>query len=81
MKQILDKLFDHRTLDQAEARDVLLRISKGEFNHVQVAAFTTVYQMRPVSVEELDEKLETARKELEAERAKSLAMNAAQEEE
>ncbi len=53
MKKILDKLFDHHTLDQAEARDVLMRISHGEFNHVQVAAFTTVYQMRPVSVEEL----------------------------
>ncbi|MEM7299322.1 MAG: anthranilate phosphoribosyltransferase, partial [Bacteroidota bacterium] len=53
MKEILHKLFDHHSLDQEEAREVLVRISRGEFNHVQVAAFITVYQMRPVSVDEL----------------------------
>ncbi len=53
MKHILSKLFDHELLSQQEAYDTLLRISAGEFNQVQVAAFTTVYNMRAVSVDEL----------------------------
>ncbi len=53
MKNILNKLFDHQVLSRDEAYDTLLRISRGEFNHVQVAAFTTVYNMRAVSVDEL----------------------------
>lgn len=53
MQPILAKLFDHEVLTREEAYDTLLRISRGEFNQVQIAAFTTVYNMRAVSVDEL----------------------------
>lgn len=53
VKHILTKLFDHEVLSQQEAYDTLLRISAGEYNPIQVASFTTVYNMRAVSVEEL----------------------------
>lgn len=53
MKTILNRLFDHQELTQEEAREALLRISHGEFNHVQISAFVTVYNMRAVTVSEL----------------------------
>lgn len=53
MKQLLYHLFDHNTLDRAEARDVLLRMAKGEFNESQIAAFITVFLMRSISIDEL----------------------------
>jgi len=53
MKAILNRLFEHETLSREEAREVLLSISKGEHNHVQIASFVTVYNMRPVSLDEL----------------------------
>ena len=53
MKAILSDLFDHKKLNRTEAKEVLLRISAGEFNHIQVASFITVYNMRPISIQEL----------------------------
>lgn len=53
MKQLLYHLFDHNTLDRNEARDVLLRMAKGEFNESQIAAFITVFLMRSISIDEL----------------------------
>lgn len=53
MKQLLYHLFDHNTLDREEARDVLLRMAKGEFNESQIAAFITVFLMRSISIDEL----------------------------
>lgn len=53
MKQLLYHLFDHNTLDRDEARDVLLRMAKGEFNESQIAAFITVFLMRSISIDEL----------------------------
>ncbi len=53
MKRILNKLFDHQSLDKSEARDILIRISKSEFNDAQIAAFISVYLMRNISLEEL----------------------------
>ncbi len=53
MKEILNQLFDHHFLSREAARDVLLRISRGEFNHIQVAAFVAVYNMRPITIPEL----------------------------
>jgi anthranilate phosphoribosyltransferase len=53
MKAILGKLFDHKKLSKAEAKEILVNISTGKYNESQIAAFITVYLMRPISVEEL----------------------------
>lgn len=53
MKQILNQLFEHQRLSREEARNVLIDIAKGAYNHVQVASFITVYQMRPISIPEM----------------------------
>ena len=54
MKNILNKLFQHERLTKAEAKNILIEISKEQFNNSQLAAFMTVFQMRPIAVEELD---------------------------
>ncbi len=53
MKAILSRLFDHEQLSRAEAAAVLGEIAQGAHNPVQVAAFITVFQMRPPVVQEL----------------------------
>lgn len=53
MKAILERLFQHQRLSRAEAKQVLLDISRARYNHVQVASFATVYQMRSISAAEL----------------------------
>ncbi len=54
MKSILSKLFEHRELDREEARQVLIEIAKGRYNQIQVSAFTTVYNMRHITLGELE---------------------------
>jgi anthranilate phosphoribosyltransferase len=53
MKNILNQLFNHETLDREQAREILINIAKETYNPSQVAAFITVYLMRSVKVEEL----------------------------
>lgn len=53
MKEILNHLIEHRTLSKDQAREVLKKITTGEFNTSQIAAFMTVYLMRSITVEEL----------------------------
>jgi len=53
MKQILQRLIQHETLSRKEAREILINISNGAHNEIQIAAFLTVYLMRPITVEEL----------------------------
>lgn len=53
MKQILNRLFEHDCLDRAEAREIMLRISRGEMSESQIAAFITVFLMRSITIEEL----------------------------
>lgn len=53
MKSILARLFEHDRLSRQEAKDVLLDISSGKYNHVQVASFITVFNMRPIAIPEL----------------------------
>ncbi|MEO5583262.1 MAG: anthranilate phosphoribosyltransferase [Saprospiraceae bacterium] len=53
MKKILTHLFEHKKLNQIEAKDALINISKGAYNDAQVAAFITVFQMRSISEHEL----------------------------
>lgn len=53
MKIILQKLFEHKKLSKTEAKELLVNISTGKYNDAQMAAFITVYLMRPIAVEEL----------------------------
>ena len=53
MKNILYRLFEHHSLDRDESRDILLRMSRGEFNDSQISAFITVFLMRSITIDEL----------------------------
>ncbi|MBI2271972.1 MAG: anthranilate phosphoribosyltransferase [Bacteroidetes bacterium] len=53
MKTILNDLFDHKTLSRGQAKEVLINIASAKYNTSQVAAFMSVYLMRPITVEEL----------------------------
>lgn len=53
MKAILNDLFEHKTLDRARAKEVLMNIASAKYNSGQVAAFMSVFLMRPITVEEL----------------------------
>jgi anthranilate phosphoribosyltransferase len=53
MKDILNRLFEHKTLGRNMAKEVLTKITSGEFNPSQTAAFMTVFIMRSITVEEL----------------------------
>ena len=54
MKQILNRLINHEKISKVEAKNVLVNISKGNYNSNQIASFLTVYMMRSISVAELD---------------------------
>ncbi|HRW74468.1 MAG: anthranilate phosphoribosyltransferase [Lewinellaceae bacterium] len=53
MRQLLDKLFLHQSLDREEAREVMGGIADQRFPDAQIAAFLAIYRMRPVTVVEL----------------------------
>jgi len=53
MKQLLTRLYNHETLTQKEAQDILVAISEEKYNSEQIASFLTVFQMRPITVNEL----------------------------
>ncbi len=54
MKAILNRLFAHEKLTREEAKAVLINISEATYNPVQVATFMAVYNMRPITIEELE---------------------------
>lgn len=53
MKSILNKLIKQEPLSSEEAKNVIVNISKGKYNHTQITAFVTVYMMRSITIEEL----------------------------
>lgn len=53
MKDILNRLIEYQSLSRQDARDILARLARGEFNQSQMAAFLTVYLMRSITVDEL----------------------------
>jgi anthranilate phosphoribosyltransferase len=54
MKEILNHLFEHKTLSKSEAKAALTSLAKGNVNHAQMAAFCTVFRMRSLTVDELE---------------------------
>jgi len=53
MKHILNRLYEHDFLSRQEAYQTLLDIAAGAYNEVQLAAFATIYNMRPITLSEL----------------------------
>jgi anthranilate phosphoribosyltransferase len=53
MKKILQHLFEHKTLPQQQAKEVMLNIAKGVYNDTEITAFITVFLMRSITIEEL----------------------------
>ena len=53
MKHVLNRLINHETISAEEAKQILINISKGDYNQSQIAAFLTIYMMRTVTLEEL----------------------------
>ena len=53
MKEILNQLFNHKTLSSEQSKTVLKNIASGLYNSSQLAAFISVYLMRSITVEEL----------------------------
>ena len=53
MKKTLARLFNNEKLSREEAKSILVNISNEQYNPTQVASFITVYNMRPITIEEL----------------------------
>ena len=53
MKETLDLLANYHTLSQKEAKDILLKIGKDEYNQAELASFLTLFMIRPITVDEL----------------------------
>lgn len=53
MKTLLNRLINHENISSVEAKDVLVNISKGDYNQSQIAAFLTVFMMRSITLDEL----------------------------
>jgi anthranilate phosphoribosyltransferase len=53
MRNILNHLFEYKTLERKEAEEVLTSIAGGVYSESEIAAFITVYLMRSITVEEL----------------------------
>lgn len=54
MKTLLNELTQLDSLGAADAKQVLIDLAWGRYNPSQVAAFLTVYMMRPITLEELE---------------------------
>ena len=54
MKELLNYLYEHRTLTRQQAKEVLLEIGHGKHTPTQIASFLTVFIMRNLTVEELE---------------------------
>lgn len=53
MKDTLNYLFSGNTLNKEQACGVLTKIAEGHYSEAEIAAFLTIYRMRPVKAEEL----------------------------
>ena len=53
MREILEKLFEHRYLNREDAHRLLCDIAEGKYNDEQIASLVTVFLMRHISVDEL----------------------------
>ena len=54
MKDILNRLIQHETLEKEEAKQILVNIANGSYNPGQIASFLTVFMMRSITIDELE---------------------------
>jgi len=54
MKDILHALFSYKIFTREQAKDILIRISKGVFSDYEITAFVTAMRMRSLSTDELE---------------------------
>ncbi len=52
MKDILNYLFEHKTLSRSQAKEILINIGSGKYNDCEIASFLSVYIMRSITVDE-----------------------------
>ncbi|TAJ66151.1 MAG: anthranilate phosphoribosyltransferase [Chitinophagaceae bacterium] len=50
---MLQYLFEYKTLPREQAREVLINMSRGQYNESEMSAFITVFLMRSITIEEL----------------------------
>ncbi len=53
MKKTLQYLFEYKTLSRIQAKEVLVNMSRGQYNESEMSAFITVFLMRSITIEEL----------------------------
>jgi anthranilate phosphoribosyltransferase len=53
MKKVLERLHENEKLSKEEAKEILKRISSREFSDVQITGFISVFQMRDITLDEL----------------------------
>jgi anthranilate phosphoribosyltransferase len=53
MKEILNFLFEHKTLSREQAKEVLINIAQGVYNESEITSFVTVFLMRTITIHEL----------------------------
>ncbi len=53
MKEVLQKLYVHKTLKREEAKQALIDITNEKMNPAQIASFMTVFLMRSITIDEL----------------------------
>lgn len=53
MKDILNYLFQHKTLSKETANQILKDIAAQKYSHIEIASFLTVFTMRTITVEEM----------------------------
>lgn len=54
MKDVLNRLTQHETLDSKESESILTGIAEGQYNPSQIASFLTVFMMRSITLDELE---------------------------
>lgn len=53
MKKILQHLFNHQTLSEIQAKEVMMGIAQNQYNDTEVTAFMSAFLMRNITLEEL----------------------------
>lgn len=53
MKATIESLYGHQDMSRSDAKAALLRIGRGEISAAQIAAFISVFNMRPITQVEL----------------------------
>ena len=54
MREVLNNLFEYKSLNKDNAKEILKNLAQGAYNNSQVASFLTVYLMRSITVDELE---------------------------